>query len=1027
MTLNTKISSTILVIVLLHALLGMMTYQFVIMPRFLHIEREMAQRDMVRVVHSLKREIGQLEPTAVDWGYWNHMYDFAGNHNEAFINENLSFTALQGLRMDVFQIYNRQGDLLWGVRMNESREDLEAWAMFADAAEANQSPLLNHPDRSNIKSGILMSTAGPLLVASVPILNNEHQGPARGTLIIGRRLDAGLIDLLNSQTDVPFGIRFAPPLGDAAAFQTDMIRITPPATAATTATPDILTSLEQSLGVDRPASVLDRSDRDWIHGYALLTDVSAQPALIIHTRTARDISQEGQQSLMLTTVIMLVIGLSVWLVVILFVRHLLTKPLLRLTRWTAGLVGVVEQPVPAPVLLPADCARADELGTLARQLDQTSSQLAQMHRDLTEARDRALHASNAKSLFLANMSHEIRTPMNAISGLIDLALQLDMPMQMRDYLTKIDHSTRVLLRVLNDILDFSKIEAGKLDLEHHPFFLQDVFHHLEDIFRVSAADKQLGLSFQLTDDARCAVVGDALRLEQILLNLISNAIKFTAHGHIEVHASTVLRTGTTMVLEFSVTDTGIGMVPEQVSRLFTPFTQGDSSTTRKYGGTGLGLTICKRLVEMMSGRMTVESQPGQGSRFRFTVTLQCPTATDMASTSTDRNHRSATDDPFAAERVARQIAGARVLLVEDNSINRQIAAEILGRVGLDVEMAVDGREAVEAVLASLTPHPQQAHKTFDLILMDIQMPEMDGLDATRHIRTDIRCASLPILAMTAHAMSGDRELCLSAGMNDYLTKPIDKRQLFAALLRWIPSRDPGATVTNRPVSDSGTADIPPVTSLPGLHLASALAQLNGNRRLLGSILTEFRRSFANAPDLLQQALTGQQPDDLFTATRLVHSIKGVAGNIAARQLFDAARELEQALRHHDATTWTEPLRVFTEAHQVVLSTLETAQLLLADPPAPSPPPSVPATAGPDPELIPLVQDVVRLLDETDSRVLYAIDALTARLEQTRPEMATLVASLRTAVDQFDFGAAQEIVATMAHQLELSLAPAQTDS
>ncbi len=746
-----------------------------------------------------------------------------------------------------------------------------------------------------------------------------------------------------------------------------------------------------------------------------------------------------------------------------------------------------------------------------------------MERELARAKESADAASQAKSDFLANMSHEIRTPMNAIIGLSRLALQTGLTGKQRDYLEKIDLSSHGLLGIIDDILDFSKIEAGKLNLERIPFSLEEVLQRLADLVGIKLAEKGLELIFDNDPAIPDPLLGDPLRLGQVLTNLTNNAIKFTERGEIVLRAVLAERTADTVRLHFTVRDTGIGMTEEQVGRLFQSFTQADGSTTRKYGGTGLGLAISRRLTGLMDGDIRVCSQPGAGSEFSVRVTLGCePDALAKAQTPpaglagrrvllledndtarevlrrllttfsfqvldvaseaeyaarpagpVDGNGRKppfdlvvldwnlpggardiwrrlreearfadaralflvsptihdsqiheihaasrenllakpvnasllydAIRETFGLETVQRRqwhlqmmpdpealkrLHGVRVLLAEDNAINQQVAREVLEQAGVEVRIANDGNEAVQAV----------ERADFQAVLMDVQMPGMDGYEATRVIRGLPNGADLPIIAMTAHAMAGDREKCLSRGMNDHVPKPTEPALLYKVLLRHIQPGS-GAAGALPPVREPASDGEGVPLDLPGIDPEIGLRRVGGNHRLLRKLLVEFRADYLDGVQRLRTVLErGDRPE----ARRLVHTIKGAAGNLGAEPLHRAATALDAELKANqpDPGHLDTFCRVLDDL-LAGLATLETAE-------------PGPAVASMDRQrLMPLLTELEALLKQGNAKSVSVLEAVR---EVAGPTLAEPLAALADRIDDYEFEEAGEALAVLMDSL-----------
>jgi len=544
-------------------------------------------------------------------------------------------------------------------------------------------------------------------------------------------------------------------------------------------------------------------------------------------------------------------------------------------------------------------ARKDELGDLvhgfnriaqrlskdlARRMDaeQQSRQAYEQQQVLVEALEQSMHeakeASRAKSSFLANMSHEIRTPMNAILGLSHLLRQSDLDAKQSQYLGKIHQAGQHLLSIINEILDFSKIEAGKLKIEQENLDLDRVLENVSVLISEKAQAKGLGLLFDIAGDVPRQLIGDSLRLGQILINYANNAVKFTEQGQISIAVSVDKKWEDKVILRFSVRDTGIGLSDEQMARLFQSFEQADTSTTRRFGGTGLGLAICKRLAALMGGAVGVSSEFGKGSIFWFTAELRTRRSTSVAMNPSHEFCK------FEAQPILHEsLGGRRVLLVEDNEINQEVAKGLLSSFGVQVDIASTGLEALAKVRS--TP--------YGMVFMDMQMPVMDGITATKEIRKINSLAGLPIIAMTANARAEDRERCLQAGMVDFVTKPIDPADLLRALLRWVGAD--AASETSIPATTNQESSQLAELQIPGLHALQGLSRVMGRTDLYIPLLRKFSEKYRE--EILNDIEAAIAGNDFPHAERLAHTLKGVSGNIGANEISKEASEVESALRH----------------------------------------------------------------------------------------------------------------------------------
>ena len=765
-------------------------------------------------------------------------------------------------------------------------------------------------------------------------------------------------------------------------------------------------------------------------------------------------------------------------------------------------------------------------------------------------------ASLAKSKFLANMSHEIRTPLNAVMGLTDLVARTDMTSNQQEYLRKIKIASKTLLSVINDILDFSKIEAGRLTLEKTNFSLHEVMANLAEMFAHKAHEKELELLIHIDETTPGALVGDPVRLGQILINLVGNAIKFTEKGEIVIHVAPMekhVSSPDTICLDFSVSDTGIGIPEDRINRLFQSFSQADDSTTREYGGTGLGLAICRKLTRLMGGDITLTSKPGKGSTFSFTISLERQPEKNQIAMIPPRDLRGLrvliVDDNHMAleilssaihsfkmeaqtvssgkeaieilknphqpfdlvlmdwkmpqlngietaryikthlelERVPiicmvsahgredlmqysekrfldaflhkpvnfsllfdtimelfgrhdavvgtspiqkmeiptkkySQLKGKTILLVEDNEINQEIALEWLRIAGMDAMVANNGKEALE-YLEAHCPHG---------VLMDIQMPVMDGFEATQQIRAQSKFKDLPVIAMTAHALKGDRERCIVAGMNDHIAKPIDPEKLFSTLDKWLAKKNedialaPPHAKTVSPSHEEVVAhkhaSFPQETTsslatkqenkqiqknqpldIPGIDSNIGLSRVNHNQALYQKLINTFARDFSNAGKEISQFI---EKNDLESAQRMAHSIKGVGANIGAEVLSSRAATLEMALNNPvqeiDKQTWDDFFMEMTRVFDGINTYLAANSPAL---PEKNPPPPVVLTDQERAELLSTLKTIADLLDEDLDSARTLLDSVLPQIESLigKPRILSLLEDL----ENFDIDSAQE--------------------
>jgi signal transduction histidine kinase/ActR/RegA family two-component response regulator len=691
------------------------------------IEKEEMITDVGRIVEALRKELETLRAIANDYAAWDDTYVFMQDRNPSYLTSNFAEATLANYDLNVLVIADMQGEPVF-----ERALDL--------STHRYSSPhQLSIPLNQDLK-GILLLQGKPLLLVSSPILTSHEEGPQRGWVIMGRFMDDSQTLELARQTKLNLQVQALQDFPD----------------------PDSLYP-EENLAelielVRRPDSIqVEAVSPTQLVGCTVIRDLQEQPALVLKVISSRPIYAQLQHSLRY-------LGWSLWgagsvvsVMVLVFVERAILS---RLGHLNQGVNHIRNQ---ADLSTRFALKGRDELAVLGQTLNEMLARLQQTQFDLEQSRQDAEAANRIKSEFLAMMSHEIRTPMHAVIGMTDLLQNTRLDDLQQNYVTTIRTSGSTLLTILNDILDFSKIEAGRFEVIQQPMNLHQCISQVAKLFRGIAEEKGLQFLTQIDFSPSVWISGDETRLSQILGNLLSNAVKFTTTGSITLAAKLVTLDPphpSRALLQVSVQDTGIGISAAQIARLFQPFTQADSSTTRHFGGTGLGLVISHRLCQLMQGRLRVESQLGEGSTFWIEMPVQ-PIHPPVSTLEVDITlPHSATSQPL------------RILLAEDNVVNQKVALHMLKRLGYSADIAVNGVEVLQKLDANL----------YDVILMDLHMPEMDGLTAAEIISHRHREGNRPyIIAMTASTFAEDRERCQRVGMQDFLSKPVKLAALAQSL------------------------------------------------------------------------------------------------------------------------------------------------------------------------------------------------------------------------------------------------------
>jgi len=879
-------------IVLLFLVLGMAfgigSYaglQSSLLPTFETFDRDSAEQDLSRFEAAMDAEFLSLDVLSQEYSEWDHSYDFVRGMRPQFIEENLNLPYFANIDINTMMFFDSDGRLVWHAITNTAQDgqlNLEDEFMGTLAPDH---PILQHRGDFSAIAGLFQLKTAPLLMTTRPILRSHGLGPAAGTLIVGRFIDEERVRKLGRRTSVKAELRS---IEDSAIPR------------------QLVDSIDSDTEFDDSTYWEVRDDS--AVGHKILTDVLGIPAFVLSVDSPRNIMEIGRNAIEAAMIFLLVATAVFLLAAWLFMRRLIVAPIAELTNYMLRIrkTGVLEQQL--------ETDRADEIGVLATEFGQLTADLKNVQDKLKAARDQAVANSDAKSEFLARMSHEIRTPMNGVLGMVELLSNTPLDNSQKRYAQTIHESADSLLDIINDVLDFSKIEAGRLRLEELTFDLHAFLRDMVATLNTLASQKGLALVCEAPEGPSLAVRGDPFRLRQVLTNLIGNAIKFTEQGSVRLSVTATDDGAEHMNVRFAVTDSGIGISRDKQKLIFDSFSQEDGSTTRRFGGTGLGLAISKELVDMMGGELSVDSQQGTGSEFSFTLHMRASSETDFSASA--RSLQRGMFKPSDRPTVVRNMRG-KVLLAEDNAVNQAVAVGLLASMGVEAVVAKNGSEAIEIF----------ATQKFDAVLMDCQMPVIDGFEATEAIRKlefENDAAATPIVALTANALVGDREKCMAAGMNDYLSKPFTGEQLSKVLSRYLadkdgaPAQEDSATLLQG--ADAANQEHFAMAVDPSVLDQLSALQQTGTSDLVQRVIEAY---FSSSAELATQLAASIDAADVDGVRSSAHALKSSSANVGATALAEMCKELENAARQGDLDSAPERGQRILQEHEKVIEALAT--------------------------------------------------------------------------------------------------------